>query len=148
MTIQPPPGPTAGYRAPSPTQPGYGQQHYPQPQYGQPGYGAPGQGPQHYPTQPLVGSYYPQFAQPRTNVLAIVTLCAAFFLPLAGIVTGHIALRQLRTSGEGGQGLAVAGLIISYVFTGIITLVILFYLLGLLLWGGFLLALLGTTATV
>jgi hypothetical protein len=37
----------------------------------------------------------------------------------AGIVLGHIAKRQLKTSGETGEGIATAGLVVSYIFTGI-----------------------------
>lgn len=54
-----------------------------------------------------------------TNTLAIITIIAAFVLPLAGIITGHIALKQLKTSGESGHALAKWGLILSYVFVGL-----------------------------
>jgi hypothetical protein len=54
-----------------------------------------------------------------TNTLAIITLIAAFVLPLAGIITGHIALKQLKTSGESGHALAKWGLILSYIFVGL-----------------------------
>jgi hypothetical protein len=40
------------------------------------------------------------------------------FAPLA-VVFGHLAVRQIRTSGEGGAGLAKASLILGYVFTGL-----------------------------
>ena len=56
---------------------------------------------------------------PSNNVLAIVSLVTAFIAPLAAIVTGHLALRQLRSSGEHGLGLAKAGLILGYVFTSV-----------------------------
>ena len=54
--------------------------------------------------------------QPQsTNGLAIASLiCAFLFFPL-GIVFGHMSLSQIKKSGEGGHGLAVAGLVISYV---------------------------------
>ena len=58
-------------------------------------------------------------AAPRTNVLAIISLIAAFVFPLAGVITGHIALSQIRQTGEQGHGLAKAGLILSYVFIGL-----------------------------
>lgn len=54
-----------------------------------------------------------------TNTLAIITIIAAFVLPLAGIITGHIALKQLKTSGESGHALAKWGLILSYIFVGL-----------------------------
>jgi hypothetical protein len=86
--------------------------YYGQPQYGQqPGYGQQAYG-QAY-TQP-----YP-VAAPGTNVMAILSLVFAFVFAPAGIVLGHIAKRQLKTSGENGDGLATAGLVVSYIFTGL-----------------------------
>jgi hypothetical protein len=55
---------------------------------------------------------------PRYNVMAILSLVFAFVFAPVGIVLGHIAKRQLRDSGELGDGLATAGLILSYIFTG------------------------------
>jgi hypothetical protein len=52
-----------------------------------------------------------------TNVMAILSLVFAFVFPLLGIVFGHIAKRQIRTRGESGNGLATAGLVLSYIFT-------------------------------
>ncbi|CAN5152019.1 hypothetical protein BH09ACT6_BH09ACT6_09870 [soil metagenome] len=49
-----------------------------------------------------------------TNVLAIISLATAFFFSVAGIVAGHIALSQIKRTGEKGHGLAIAGLIIGY----------------------------------
>jgi hypothetical protein len=57
----------------------------------------------------------------QTNTMAILSLVFAFvFWPL-GIVFGHLARKQIRQTGEGGAGLAKAGLILSYVF-GVLTL--------------------------
>lgn len=53
---------------------------------------------------------------PRTNALAIVTLVLAFIFPLAALPTGHIARSQIRRTGEHGAGIALAGLIISYLW--------------------------------
>lgn len=112
-----------------PAPPAYGQQPYgAQPQYGQPQYGQP----QQYGAQPY--GYPPA---PGTNVLAIITIIAAFVMPIAGIITGHIAMKQLQTTGEQGAGMAKAGLILSYVFTGlyvllvIATLVLPFLMMGI-----------------
>ena len=55
-------------------------------------------------------------ASDRTNVLAIIALIGAFVLPLAGIICGHIALGQIKRTGEKGHGLALAGTILGYVF--------------------------------
>ena len=81
---------------------------YQQPQYQQPGYQQP---PYQQP-----GYYQQPVASGRTNTMAILALVFAFvFWPL-GIVFGHLARRQIRQTGEGGAGLASAGLILSYVF--------------------------------
>lgn len=46
--------------------------------------------------------------------MAIASLvCAFLFFPL-GIVFGHMSLSQIRRTHEGGHGLAIAGLVISY----------------------------------
>ena len=53
----------------------------------------------------------------RTNILSIVAIVAGFMAPIAGIVTGHLALRQIARTGEEGRGLALTGLIAGYVLT-------------------------------
>jgi uncharacterized protein YacL len=60
------------------------------------------------------GPGYGQPATDRYNVLAIVSLVSAFFISLAAIITGHIALSQIKRTGEKGRGLAIAGLILGY----------------------------------
>lgn len=60
---------------------------------------------------------YAAAPQQRTNVLAIVALIAAFVIPLAAIICGHIALNQIKKTGENGRGLALAGTVLGYVFT-------------------------------
>ena len=52
---------------------------------------------------------------PRTNSLAIVSLVLALLFPIAAIPTGHIARSQIRRTGEQGNGLALAGLIVGYI---------------------------------
>jgi len=49
-----------------------------------------------------------------TNMLAVVALVGSFVGALPGIVSGHIALSQLKRSGEKGWGLAVAAVWIGY----------------------------------
>lgn len=84
---------------------------------------------QPYPPQP-----YP-VARP-TNVLAVVTLvlglCGFAVIP---VVTGHIALRQIRARGEGGSACAVIGLVLGYLALAIYVVVGL-VVTGLLVWGG------------
>src|SRR3954469_16996948 len=54
---------------------------------------------------------------PRTNTLAIVGLVLSFVVSIAGVICSHIALSQIKRTGEAGRGLAIAGLIVGYVFT-------------------------------
>jgi hypothetical protein len=77
-----------------------------------------------YSQAPYDGQQYPYAQTAPTNVLAIVALVSAFFIPVAGIVCGHLALGQIKRTGENGRGLALAGLIIGYVLTALIVLMI------------------------
>ena len=61
--------------------------------------------------------------------MAIVALVSALVFAPLGIVFGHIALSQIRRSDEDGKGLAIAGLVIGYIFTGLFLLVIGFWLI-------------------
>ncbi|HKP41935.1 DUF4190 domain-containing protein [Mycobacterium sp.] len=57
---------------------------------------------------------------PATNGMAIAALILVFvFFPL-GIVFGHMARGQIKRTGEGGQGLATAALIIGYLQVAVI----------------------------
>ena len=55
----------------------------------------------------------------KTNVLAIISLVAAFVFPLAAVITGYIAQSQIRRTGEEGRGMARAGVIIGMVGTAL-----------------------------
>jgi hypothetical protein len=142
----------AQYGRPS-GQPGYGapQNPYAAPgqqygqQYGQPGYGAQ-QNPyapagqqnpyasagQQNPYAPA--GYQPYAQRPKTNTLAILSIVFAFggviIWPLviltspAGAIMGHIALGKIKQSGEGGRGLALAGVIGGWILTGLFILVV------------------------
>ncbi|WP_104171016.1 MULTISPECIES: DUF4190 domain-containing protein [unclassified Cryobacterium] len=73
---------------------------------------APPRAPEPYP--PAYGqSPFP--AAPKTNTLAIISLVSAFFVSLAAVITGHLALGQIRRTHEGGRGLAITGLVLGYV---------------------------------
>lgn len=96
------------------------------PQYGapQPQHGAP----------PAAPQYVPQTTVPpsqKTNVLAILSIIFAFVFSIAGIVLGHMALGQIKKTGEGGRGLAMTGLILSYVFTFIGLIIAIFYFVAM-----------------
>lgn len=63
-----------------------------------------------------------------TNGFAIAALVCPLVAcgigSILGIVFGHIARRQIRKTGDGGSGLALAGLIIGYVTLGLAVLAI------------------------
>ncbi|QKJ21178.1 DUF4190 domain-containing protein [Microbacterium hominis] len=69
---------------------------------------------------------------PKTNALAIVSFVASlvgmtlipFLGSIVGVITGHMALSQLKTSAEQGRGLALAGTIIGWVGVGFSLLVL------------------------
>lgn len=51
----------------------------------------------------------------KWNVLSIVSLVASIlWLSLVGIITGHIALSQIKRTGEQGNVLAIIGLVLGY----------------------------------
>ncbi len=125
----PPPAPPYGgppSYPPPPAPPYGGSPSYPPPPT--PPYGAPPSygPPPGYPTPAYGGGY--RAPKPPTNGLAIGSLIASSFglvlnfvlfvfggfagsLPaLAGIVLGIVALSQLKSRGEGGRGLAIAGI--------------------------------------
>jgi len=80
---------------------------------------------------PLQGQVMPPpaYAVPRTNPMAIASLVCSILgcclmLAVAGVVMGHIARKQIRDSGgrETGDGLALAGLIVGYVWVGLLVI--------------------------
>jgi hypothetical protein len=85
------------------------------------------------PPHPYQQPYYPYpppypYGPRGTNTMAILALVFAFvFAPLA-ILFGHIGRKQIRETGEDGDGLALAGLIMGYIFTGIGVLTCLLYI--------------------
>jgi len=94
-----PPAPTAfdPYAVPPAAPPAYG--YAPQP--GQP-----------YANQAYPGQ--PYYQQAPFNTLAIVGFVLAFVVSLGAVICGHIALNQIKRTGERGHGLALAGVIIGY----------------------------------
>ena len=55
----------------------------------------------------------------RTNPLAIAALVCGLFIGPLGVIFGHIALSQIKRTGDEGKGLAIAGLSIGYLYTAI-----------------------------
>nr|WP_260149140.1 DUF4190 domain-containing protein [Microbacterium endophyticum] len=67
-------------------------------------------------------------------IIAFVSsLVGMFVLPLiasiVAVITGHISLKQLKSSGESGRALALSGTIIGWVGVGIWALVIVGFLI-------------------
>ena len=66
----------------------------------------------------------------------VSSLIGIFIIPLlgslAGIITGHISLGQVKKTGEQGRGLALAGTIIGYVGLGFIVIGLIVFLAFLL----------------
>jgi hypothetical protein len=68
-----------------------------------------------------VQGYYPYPPARPTNGLAVAALVCGIaqfavgvtFIP--AIICGHMARRQIRLTGEGGDGMALAGLILGYI---------------------------------
>jgi hypothetical protein len=93
--------------------------------YGQPGgwapagYGQPGG----YPPPPWA-------LRRPTNTLAIVSLVLAFVCAPAGLVLGVVARRQIRRTGEEGAGLALAGIIVGSLWTGLIAALVVVWLVA------------------
>ena len=89
--------------------------------------------------------------RPATNSLAVVSLVAGiiswFMCPFVGgilaVITGHVARSQIKRSGEGGGGLATAGLILGYLHVALYGAFALFWIF---VFGG--MAVLGTILSV
>jgi hypothetical protein len=127
MTSQPPPDPYGQPQQPDP----YGQPQQPDP-YGPSTPPPPGGQPQ-YPTSPgqyppppgMQPGYPPPQSGGNTNTMAIVSLV----LSLAGLlvwisapvgaVLGHVARKQIRERGEQGEGMAMTGIIVGWIITGL-----------------------------
>jgi hypothetical protein len=114
------PGPgQPGYSMPYPDSSGYGGSAYPPPpSYGAPppGYGPPPTG---YPGAGYGGAY--GVPAQKTNQFAIASLVASVvgvccgIGSIIGIVLGIIALNQIKERGEGGHGMAIAGIAVGAV---------------------------------
>lgn len=110
---------------------------YGQPSAGQPSAGQPPAGP---PPGPPGGGYGYSPPPRGTNTMAILALVFAFVFSPLGIVFGHLSKKQIRQTGEQGEGLATAGLVLGYIFTGL-------YLLGCCIWLVVVIGLFGASTT-
>ncbi|MGV8969432.1 MAG: peptidylprolyl isomerase [Microbacteriaceae bacterium] len=90
------------------------------------------------PSSSTLGS--PRPASGKTNVFAIISLVTAFFASLLAIIAGHVALHQIKRSGEAGRGFAVVGLVLGYVGFAVGTVALVAFLTVTLGAGSYLLA--------
>ena len=63
--------------------------------------------------------------------MAILALVLAFVFAPAGLVLGIVARKQIKQTGEDGEGLALAGMIVGGIFTAIFLLVIVFWIIAI-----------------
>ncbi|WP_370485147.1 DUF4190 domain-containing protein [Mycobacterium sp. pUA109] len=134
---QPPPNPYApidypeyppGYPPPPPGPPGY-----PPPPAGYPpappGYPPPYPGPPAYPAYPGGYDPYRPVAQSGTNGMAIGSLICSLaglftcgVTAIVGVILGLVAMQQVKTTGQEGRGMALAGVIVGAVVIALIAL--------------------------
>jgi hypothetical protein len=83
------------------------------------------------PEQPYQPHPYGYPPASRTNALAVASLIcsvagvATCVSAPVGAVLGHVARRQIRERGEAGDGLALAGIVVGWVLTGLLMLALL-----------------------
>lgn len=84
------------------------------PPYGQP-----------YSAQPTSPYGYAAAAAPPQNSMALVSMIlslvglVSWITAPVGAILGHIAMKQIRQTGESGEGMAKAGIIIGWIITGL-----------------------------
>jgi hypothetical protein len=57
-----------------------------------------------------------------TNAVAMVAIVMVFFNPLAGLILGHIALVQIKRTGENGRSAALVAAVIGWVLSSLLIL--------------------------
>jgi len=89
---------------------------------------------------PAYGYGTPVPVGPRNNGLAVAALVCALAgmvtcgaASLVGAILGHVARRQIRERGEGGDGMALAGIIVGWIITGL-TVVFAIAYIALVVW--------------
>lgn len=70
--------------------------------------------------EPVYSNNFAQPAASRTNTMAIMALCFGVMGGILGIVFGHIALSQIKRTGEQGRGMAIAGLVLGYISLAVV----------------------------
>ncbi|WP_421531000.1 DUF4190 domain-containing protein [Mycobacterium sp. THU-M104] len=68
--------------------------------------------------------------QPPVNTYAILALIFGLVVPPAGVALGHLALPQIKRSGERGRSAAVCGLVVGYVLSAMLIAILLWLLMN------------------
>ncbi|MCW3816249.1 DUF4190 domain-containing protein [Micromonospora sp. DR5-3] len=138
---QPPSAPPAGDPYAAPGYPPAGGDPYAAPGY-PPAGGDPYAAPGYPPTggDPYAAGGYPPPAYPpyghpssKTNTLAIVALVlslvgfASCITAPIGAIMGHVARKQIRETGEQGEGMAKAAIIVGWILTALMLVLIVVY---------------------
>ncbi|WBB65164.1 DUF4190 domain-containing protein [Micromonospora sp. WMMD812] len=124
---------------PVPTQPGPVDPYAPADPYAA-GQQSPATAPYALPGYPAPAPGYPGYgyAPPqKTNglaiaalVLSLIGLTSCITAPI-GAILGHVAQKQIRLSGEGGEGMAKAAIIVGWILTALLVLLIVFYVVAI-----------------
>ena len=102
--------------------PGYAPPPYAAPPYAPPPYGPPGYG----------YGYGPVGPRPRpTNTMATIALVSIFVFAPASLVFGLVARGQIRRTGEAGDGMALAGIIVGGIAVTVAVVVVVFWFIAL-----------------
>ena len=68
---------------------------------------------------------------PKTNTLAIISLVAGILsFNIIAVILGHIALGQIKRTGEGGRTLAIVGLVLGYIAIVVYVILIIVFVVG------------------
>ena len=79
---------------------------------------------------PYQGGYYPVVANPTSGLAIGALICGIAeiftlgFAAIPAVILGHLARANIKKTGERGDGMAIAGLVLGYLGIGIWTLII------------------------
>ncbi|WP_168203701.1 DUF4190 domain-containing protein [Humibacter ginsenosidimutans] len=72
---------------------------------------------------PVIGAQPATQQVEQTNGLAIAALIVVFFSSVVGLILGHVALSQIKRTGQPGHGLALAAVIIGWAVVGLVIVI-------------------------
>jgi hypothetical protein len=61
----------------------------------------------------------------KTNAVAMVAIVLVFFNPIAGLILAHIALIQIKRTGENGRSSALVAAVLGWILSGVLIVVLL-----------------------